>query len=87
MTEKIKVEWDKLYVVELSYRKTNPIHRAIAFDIHTETKYCKIFSNSYEDVQEVRDYKKLPFFKIISEITDMRNDFPNNYKLPHEAIK
>jgi hypothetical protein len=71
------------YVVELSFRKNNPIHRAICF--HRIDGQVELFG-SYEGVI-TRNIKDLTFFKVVDEIPSMTEPFPNKYKLPGSVRK
>ncbi|MEH7116169.1 hypothetical protein V7128_01920 [Neobacillus vireti] len=66
------------YVVEVFFRKTNPIHRAICF--HRYGGNVELFG-SYEDVITT-NIKHLAYFKEVEEISSMKEKFENQYKLP-----
>jgi hypothetical protein len=66
------------YVVEVSFRKTNPIHRSICF--HRSGDHVELFG-SYEDVITT-NITNLAYFRVVEEITSMNEKFENQYKLP-----
>lgn len=70
------------YVVEVSFRKSNPIHRAICF--HRSGGNVELFG-SYEGVITM-NIKNLAYFKKVEEITSMKEKFKNQYKLPSEQF-
>jgi len=81
LTEVIKVKMKdmKYYVVELSFSKSNPIHRAICF--HRSNGNVDLTA-SYEGTKSTNT-KNLVHFKVIEEIKSMNEKFENQYKLPN----
>jgi hypothetical protein len=72
------------YIVEVSFRKSNPIHRAIAFYRHSG---CVDLMASYEGVIE-RPIESLAYFRVINAIDAMNiKDYPNRSKLPGDVEK
>lgn len=70
------------YVVELSFRNNNPIHRAVCF--HRSNGNVELFG-SYEGVIS-KNVKELSFLKVIEEVTSMNQKFDNQFKLPSSVI-
>jgi hypothetical protein len=68
------------YVVEVSLRKGNPIHRAVCF--HSSHGYFELFG-SYDNVIRT-NLKDLNFFNIIEPIKMMNS---NRNKLSPEALE
>lgn len=64
------------YVVDIKFKKNNPIHRCIMAtgvgekDDEDRPMYCELHSMNYEGVPRYK-IKNIYYFKIISEITDM----------------
>lgn len=71
------------YVVEVSFREDNPIHRAICY--HRDNGYVELFG-SYEGII-TKEVKDLTFFRVVEEISSMKEQFENKFKLPKNAIK
>lgn len=69
------------YVVEISFRNNNPIHRAICF--HRFDGHVDLFG-SYEGVVS-KHIEHLAHFKVVEEIESMKHGFSNQYKLPTDA--
>lgn len=69
------------YVVELSFRSNNPIHRAVCF--HRSDGDVELFG-SYEGIVR-KNVKQLPFFKVVEEIPSMTEPFENRFKLPESV--
>lgn len=63
-----KIKFGRWYVVELSLRKGNPNHKAIAQCILEEPAIVQIVS--YEVKRNVT-INTIPFFRVISEIKEM----------------
>ena len=90
----IKLEFGKYYVVEVSFRKDNPIHRAVLTEYRTSgTTYAKshsatLISSGYEEPIQT-DLNKLAFFRVVHEIEEMAtlHKYPNAYKLPKDAVE
>lgn len=66
------------YVVDIKFRKSNPIHRCI---MATGFKYegnnpksCFLFSRNYGCESKEIDIDKIYYFKIISEINEMKSN-------------
>lgn len=73
------------YVVEVSFRENNPIHRAIAF--HTCDGLIELINVSYEDQLPAMKFYELAFFRVISEIEDLNTkSYPNKLKLPKDSV-
>lgn len=66
------------YVVEVSFRKNNPIHRAICY--HRHGGNVELFA-SYDGIIR-ENIKHLAYFEVVEEIKSMREEFENQYKLP-----
>jgi hypothetical protein len=73
--------WGKWYVVDVSFRATNPIHRAIATDFR-EGKFVVLIGD-YEDRIETANIKNLSYFKVICEIGEMKKK--PQFCLPKDA--
>lgn len=58
----------KYYVVDVSFRGRNPVHRAIAY--HLSDGHVTLFG-SYEDLIEI-NVEHLNEFKVIEEIKSMK---------------
>lgn len=71
------------YVVEVSFNKQNPIHRAICF--HRIDGFVELFG-SYEGI-ETHNINNLTFFRVVEEIPSMTAEYPNKYKLPPNKKK
>lgn len=67
------------YVVELSFRSNNPIHRAICF--HRLDGHVELFG-SYEGVISKR-IEELAHFEVVEEIKSMNEKSANHYLLPN----
>lgn len=69
------------YVVELSFRQSNPIHRAICF--HRSSGHLELTA-SYEGVIAI-NFNKLAHFEVITKIEEMNNPKSQNmWKLPRD---
>lgn len=71
------------YVVELSFRANNPIHRAICF--HRSNGNVELFG-SYEGIIS-QNVKGLAYFEVVEEIPSMTERFENQFKLPENVVK
>jgi hypothetical protein len=56
------------YIVEVSHRETNPIHRVICF--HRSGGFVELFSAGY-DGEERHNYKDLYSFEVVCELVEM----------------
>lgn len=90
----IKLEFGKYYVVEVSFKEDNPIHRAILTEYRTcGTTYAKsasatLSSSGYEASIQV-DLNKLAFFRVVHNIPELAtlHEYPNRFKLPKDAVE
>jgi len=66
-----ELKFSNWYVVEVSFRKTNPIHRAILSD-YRDCDHTGTLTGSYEPASlEFFDLNELYYFKVIKEIPEM----------------
>jgi len=71
------------YVVELSFRANNPIHRAVCF--HRTSGNVELFG-SYEGIIS-QNIKALAYFEVVEEISSMTERYENQFKLPESVSK
>ena len=71
------------YVVELSFRPNNPIHRAVCF--HRSNGNVELFG-SYEGVIS-KNVKELAYFQVVEEISSMTERYENQFKLPASVTR
>jgi len=62
------MEFGRWYVVEVSFRPTNPVHRAIAFEARSDGVYVQGGGYRAEWVQP----EQLSFFRVVEEIAAMK---------------
>lgn len=77
-------EFGRYYVVEVSFKASNPIHRAIMSGWRGDN--CCLFSVYDIGVRAVVfKLEELSFFRIVEEIPAMRDDYRNRFKLPKDV--
>lgn len=65
------MEFGRYYVVEVSFRPSNPIFRCIAFNAR-EGGSVRLVSGGLEHDDEMVRLSQLAFFRVVSEIAEMR---------------
>lgn len=78
----ITMEFGKTYVVEVSHKANNPIHRTLAFSARGND--ITLYSAGYESLVSV-NWKTLPWFRVIEEVASMDCEYPNRFRLPREV--
>lgn len=72
----MKMHWGKWYVVELSFKPSNPIHHAICKSYGTES--VVLYGNSDNPISI--NIKKLHHFKVLYPIKEMNEIYPLRMK-------
>jgi hypothetical protein len=81
-----QMQFGHYYVVDVSFGPTNPIHRAIAFNMQSGGNLLWLIRGGYEWGTQVHaipvNLTHLSHLEVIEEITLMQSD---SYRLPREG--